>query len=164
MIKRANSSWAVLAGSKNLSRRGVKGEIALGALQRFSQSPALICLWVLLSGGLTTYLLLRAHKFPLLIRVVGPILSLVYVAYRWKEMIWDLLLIRTAADLLLGTRTRATRVDDNLYLGMIPMREDGGDALLSKKLNVNALVSLLPLSLTRKWRSLVGTPVSREEW
>tara|TARA_A100001035_G_C27705680_1_gene464715 strand:+ start:497 stop:1006 length:510 start_codon:yes stop_codon:yes gene_type:complete len=44
------------------------------------------------------------------------------------------------------------------------MREDGGDALLSKKLNVNALVSLLPLSLTRKWRSLVGTPVSREEW
>jgi hypothetical protein len=119
--------------------RGIKGDIAFTALQRFSQSPALICLWVLLSGGLSWFLLLGVHKFSLMVRIIGPFLS------------------------LLGTKSRATLVDDNLYLGTVPMKEDGGDIMLSKKLGVTTLVGLLSPP-AKEWRSLVGTPVSTAEW
>jgi hypothetical protein len=143
--------------------RGIKGDIAFTALQRFSQSPALICLWVLLSGGLSWFLLLGVHKFSLMVRIIGPFLSLLYLSYKWKEFTWDLLLIKTAFDVLLGTKSRATLVDDNLYLGTVPMKEDGGDIMLSKKLGVTTLVGLLSPP-AKEWRSLVGTPVSTAEW
>ena len=72
-------------------------------------------------------------------------------------------MIKTAFDVLLGTKTRATLVDDNLYLGMVPIKEDSADVLLSKKLGVTSIVGLLSPP-AKEWYSLAGTPVSAAEW
>ena len=71
-------------------------------------------------------------------------------------------MIKTAFDVLLGTKTRATLVDDNLYLGMVPIKEDSADVLLSKKLGVTSIVGLL--SPPAKVVLLSWYLVSAAEW
>jgi len=139
-----------------------KSSIAIDAMAKFSKSPFLLSVWVGIMG-FAWVLILGKHGHQLFIRSLGPLCSCIYVAFHIRKIKWDLLLIQTSFGLLIGRFTAATKVDDNLYLGTIPMKENNGDAMLSKKLGIHAIVSLLGRSPC-SFESLAGTPVSTKEW
>lgn len=82
---------------------------------------------------------------------------------KWKSIVWDVLLMKTSFDVLVGTRTKVSKVDDNLYLGVVPLSEEGDAMILGKKLGINATVSVLEPH-QQVGSSLVGTSLQADEW
>jgi hypothetical protein len=142
-------------------QKNVKGQLVLSFADRAYRSALVFFLWTFIAA-LAIYVILGTHKWGNW-KYTGVLLPLLYGVWRWKHILWDASMAKTSLNLLLGTITKTTKVDDNLYLGSMPLNEDGDGMLYGKKLGINAVVSVLePYQQTVA--TLSGRPMSAEDW
>lgn len=141
----------------------IKGDIVLTVVTRALKSPCVFFLWSVIAAFAWHAVLGRKRGADYLLKYAGVLLPLfVFISSR-KAILWDLLLMKTSFDVLVGTRSKVSKVDDNLYLGVVPISEDGDAMVLCKKIGINAVVSVLAPH-EQAGTSLVGTPLQAVEW
>lgn len=89
------------------------------------------------------------------------IIPLLVMAARWKQFVFELLVIEHVIESKLGMFRWYSVVDDNLLLGAVPLRELHFDEL--SKLDLKAVISVVePFELETK--TLFGRPVTADDW
>ena len=151
---------AHIMGSSAYGKK-IKGDVVMTFIKRASKSPFVLFVWTLISSS-AFWAIMRKHSTSYF-KYFGFILPLLVICTKWKSIKWDVLLMKTSFDVLVGTREKVSKVDDNLYLGVTPLSEEGDAMLLGKKLGINAVVSVLE-PFQQVGSSLVGTPLSKDEW
>jgi len=87
---------------------------------------------------------------------------LALMAWQGKVLLFDLLMVKGMIEHVLGLWKWFDLVDDNLYLGAVPMQPTDA-TIVVKKLQVNAVLTVMePYELACP--SISGKPVQEEEW
>ena len=105
----------------------------------------------------------KKERGDYLLKYAGISIPIVVFVLSRKSILWDIALMKCSMDVLIGTITKASKVDDNLYLGVVPLIEDGDAMMICKKFGINAVVSVLEPH-EQVGTSLVGTPLGKREW
>lgn len=94
--------------------------------------------------------------------LVALILPIAFVAVFYKSLIFEALVVDHSLEASLGYFDWYSYVDDNLYLGAIPLEHQDIERL-SEKLGIKAVVSILQ-KYEMETSTLAGRPVSPQQW
>ena len=146
-------------GAKTPKHGALRGEVLVDTSKRLLQSP--LALW-----GLSLVVIYTlTHAF-----VLGPIqsfgvmlLPIVVFYVKRKGLVYELLTVIDSILFNFGIYNKWNLVDENLYVGAVPLKAAGDSEILLKKLGITAVVSVFDTyHLTMS--SVMGKPVQPEEW
>ena len=136
----------------------VRHDIIMSILVALYHSRVAVWSWSVLGSLAITLLFGKYTQWIWLIFLV----PIIWIVTKWKELLYEVRIIKQTIDSLISGNDPVSSVDDNLYLGPIPLQPDG-QRLLLKKLSINAILSIFE-GHEMNTTTLVGKPVPASDW